>query len=262
MQDNKYNNLDVLFCTHGSPMNIIANNDYTDMMNKISLRMGNPKVILVVSAHWVEDSFTATSNTVLPLIYDFYGFTGRLYEQKYPALGYPDIAVKLQKDLGLKLCNDRGLDHGAWAVLQKLFPKANIPIVQISLSRKASLFEHYKFGKKLQNARKNGAIIISSGNLTHNLYEAEGDGADVKLWALECENDILEKIKDKNIDALCDPVGNIVNFKRAHPTMEHYIPTMVALGAFYEDETIKILKNKMQNGSISMSCFANTEILI
>ena len=245
----------VLFCAHGSPMNIIANNDYTDLMGKLSLSIKKPAIILMVSAHWSEYSFTATSGEKMPLIYDFFGFPDELYAELYPAIGSSKTASELQKEFGVNLDAKRGLDHGGWAVLKKLFPKADVPVVQVSLNRQATLYEHYEFGKKLATFRDKGAMIIASGNLTHNLSEAKQDGAVVDKWAQECEKDIMEKIVNRDIASLLDPMASIINFRRAHPTIEHFVPAVVALGAIGDSEKISALHSSMQNGSISMSGF-------
>jgi 4,5-DOPA dioxygenase extradiol len=244
-----------IFFAHGSPMNIIADNDYSWQMQKLSLALKKPEVVLMISAHWSEYAFTASSIERPPLIYDFYGFPDELYAQAYSAVGSPNMASLLQKELGVNLDGRRGLDHGAWAVLKKLFPKADVPVVQVSLNRQASLYEHYEFGKKLSKYREKGALILGSGNLTHNLREAKHDGASAEAWALECERDILDKIVRGDIDALLDPVDVVVSFQRAHPTIEHYVPAIVALGAMCDGENITKLHCEMQNGSISMSSF-------
>jgi 4,5-DOPA dioxygenase extradiol len=253
----KNERMPVLFCAHGSPMNIIAQNDYTDMMQRLSSELPRPKAIAVVSAHWIHDTFAVTSSSKLPTIYDFYGFPKELYEKKYPAVGATTIAHELHEKLGVALDERRGLDHGAWAVLLKLYPEADIPVVQISLSKKANFWAHYEFGQKLGALRNSGVMIIASGNLTHNLHEAKPDNSPADAWALECEKDILDNIESRNIDVLCEPEGNIMNFCRAHPTAEHYIPALVALGAMAKEEHVQTLVSTMQNGSISMNGFVS-----
>lgn len=245
----------VLFCAHGSPMNIIAKNDYANTMHELSQSLPRPNAIAVISAHWSASGFTVTGNEKPPMIYDFYGFPQELYKVKYQPLGARKLALQMSQEFGLALDEKRGLDHGAWAVLLKLFPNANIPTIQISLNKTASFAAHYEFGKRLRRLRDEGVMIIASGNLVHNLYEAKPDGSASQKWALDCEMDILNRVHCRDISALCAPEENIVNFSRAHPTTEHYIPTLVALGAMDESEKITVLRAQMQNGNIGMNGF-------
>ncbi len=249
----------VLFCAHGSPMNILANNDYTNMLENLATMIKKPKAIIVISAHWQQDGFCVTSSNKLSTIYDFYGFPDSLYDIRYDALGAVDVANMLHAKLNVKLDATRGIDHGAWSVLRKIFPKKDVPIVQLSLSSKATPYEHYEFGIKLGHIRNEDIMIISSGNLTHNLYLAKPDGIPPEEWALEAELDILNKIVNKEVDALCTPNDSILKFKIAHPTLEHYLPALVALGALGDDK-ISITKASMQNVSISMSGFVGSGI--
>jgi len=162
----------VLFVGHGSPMNAIEDNEFARAWTEAGKDLPRPKAVLCVSAHWETAGTQVTAMDTPQTIYDFYGFPPELYAKTYPASGSPELAqrviemarpVEVVADLG------RGLDHGAWSVLARLFPRADVPVVQLSLDHRLSPQAHYDLGRALQPLRTEGVLILGSGNIVHNL---------------------------------------------------------------------------------------------
>lgn len=250
-----------IFIGHGSPMNIVADNDYTRALKKWSANLPTPKNILVISAHWVTAGTQILKTEKPKTIYDFYGFPEILYQQKYDALGATQLADETFKTISLKdklLTEDWGLDHGAWAVLKFLFPKANIPVTQLSLNQNFTLKQHYDLAKELSTLRQNGTLILSSGNLVHNLRDISWEeSAPVFDWAQEFDEKLKHYLDQKNHQALINPEASFgALFRKAHPTIEHYVPLMYSLGLMNDSSQLNYNFEGFQNASISMRSFS------
>jgi 4,5-DOPA dioxygenase extradiol len=161
-----------IFFGHGNPMNAISKNSYTEGWASIGKSIPRPKAVLSISAHWYVPYCAVTSNLNPPTIHDFGGFPKELYQIKYPALGNPELALRV-KDLltpvAVNLDESWGLDHGTWSVLKHVFPKADIPVVQLSINQMQPPSFHYELGKTLAALREEDILIIGSGNIVHNL---------------------------------------------------------------------------------------------
>jgi 4,5-DOPA dioxygenase extradiol len=158
---------------HGNPMNALLQNGYTDRWAGIGSALPRPKAILCVSAHWYVPEAAVTVNTAPRTIHDFGGFPRELYEVKYPAPGDPDLARRVQQllaPLPVELDEGWGLDHGTWSVLCHAYPKADIPVVQLSIDETKPASFHYQIGQGLARLREEGVLIVGSGNLVHNLH--------------------------------------------------------------------------------------------
>jgi 4,5-DOPA dioxygenase extradiol len=162
-----------IFFGHGNPMNALSRNAYTDSWASIGKSIPRPRAVLAVSAHWYIPACSVTANPVPRTIHDFGGFPRELYEVKYPAPGSPEFARQV-KDLlspaSVGLDETWGLDHGTWTVLTHVFPKADIPVVQLSIDERQPPMFHYQMGKRLAVLREEGVLVISSGNIVHNLH--------------------------------------------------------------------------------------------
>jgi 4,5-DOPA dioxygenase extradiol len=164
----------VLFIGHGSPMNAIEDSEYSRAWAEVARSLPKPKAILCVSAHWQTEGTRVTAMEQPRTIYDFSGFPPELYEKRYPAPGSPELArmtVETLKESHVQPDWEWGLDHGAWAVLCQMYPKADVPVVQLSLDQSKSPGYHYELGRELRGLRKKGVLIIGSGNIVHNLRE-------------------------------------------------------------------------------------------
>ena len=248
-----------LFIGHGSPMNTLDSNGYTEAWRALGRNLPRPKAILCVSAHWY---FGATAVTAMPrprTIHDFYGFPQALFDFDYPAPGDPDLAgeiVELVKPEWLGLDRDQwGLDHGTWSVLAHLYPDADIPVLQLSINALRPLDYHLALARRLAPLRDRGVMIVASGNIVHNLGRLQWNKPDLGYdWA--------ERFDDAVADLLATAPGDVLraiehpDYALAVPTPDHFIPTLYLAGlANSEGVTIEPLVRGYSMGSISMSCY-------
>ena len=246
----------VLFIAHGSPMNAIMDNAYTKNLNELGQRIEKPKAIMVISAHWQTSGTFITSQDSPKEIYDFYGFPQELYKIKYSTNGakpFIDLAFEELKKYNVKLTNSWGLDHGAWAVLKHIFPKADIPVFQLSLNADENEKYHYDLGKKLSRLREEGILIIGSGNIVHNLSKIKYDENEKPYdWAVDFDNYVSQSIVSNEHDDLI----NYKNFGKAAilsaPTDEHYLPLLYIMALKEKEDEVQFIFEEMQHGSLSM----------
>lgn len=241
-----------LFIGHGSPMNALADNEYTASLTKAGANMEKPKAVLVVSAHWTLDENAVSVHAFTDLMYDMYGFPKKLYEVKYPAPNAEFLTLVMQELFPSIAVEERLLDHGAWSVLLHLFPKADIPVMQLAINTNLSLKEHYEMGKKLAILRKMGVMIVGSGNVTHNLSKITAVDAPAVPWATEFDMFIKKAIEMKDFESLIEFEKRSPHARMAHPTLEHYIPLLYVAGAFFEDDKSTFLYEGMEHSSLSM----------
>ena len=162
----------VFFLGYGSLMNAIEENEFVQGFRNISSEMETPKAIIVISAHWETRGTLVTAMENPPTIHDFGGFPKELYEIQYPAPGMPRLASEvksLAKNTEVHLDEKWGLDHGAWTVIRHMYPRADIPVIQLSLDYYKKPQQHYELAKELLALRYKGILIVGSGNLVHNL---------------------------------------------------------------------------------------------
>ena len=248
----------VLFVGHGNPMNAIEDNEYSRSWREIGDRLPVPSAILCVSAHWMTRGTTLVNIAQKPkTIHDFGGFPRKLFEQQYPAPGAPDFAratVELVRSSHIDETDDWGLDHGAWSVLIKMFPKANIPVYQLSLDLTKSLDAHFTLASELKSLREKGVLIIGSGNIVHNLMAMQ-QGARPYDWALEFDSHIKSALDARDFRALTD-IGALDQLTRmAHPSLEHYLPLLYTAGAGDDKEKLSLFNESFDLASISMRSF-------
>jgi len=187
-------------------------------------------------------------------IHDFYGFSEELYELEYPAPGNPELAGEVAEKVGGKCIKDRGLDHGAWAVLWHLFPEADVPVTQMSIDVRRSLKEHFELGNMLRELRGR-VLIISSGGAVHNLRDAILNPGGPPEWAVEFKELLKERVLSKDVNSLLnyrDDLG-----KLAHPTEEHLIPLFYFMGSLYPEEEVEVLYDGFEFGSVSLLSFSS-----
>lgn len=247
----------VLFVGHGSPMNAIEDNEFSREWEKIGKEIPEPKAVLCVSAHWLTHGTMVTAMKNPKTIHDFGDFPKELFNIQYNAPGSVEFAERTRKLVRVtKVEADMnwGLDHGTWSVLIKMYPKANIPVFQLSIDKDKPAEVHYQIGKELKELRNNGVLIMGSGNIVHNLGQIVWDDNEVYDWAVEFD----EKIKTL-IDQRDDK--NIIDYKHhgeiarlSVPYFDHYYPLLYVLGASDATEPIKYYNEKMSMGSLSMRC--------
>jgi 4,5-DOPA dioxygenase extradiol len=247
-----------LFLGHGSPINAIANNAYTQALSKLpQLLSAPPQGILVISAHWLTDKTYLQSSLHPKTIHDFGGFPKALFEIDYPAPGIPQLAQRLMEQKLGETTKSWGLDHGSWSVLRHIYPKADIPVLQMSLNRNFTYQEHFDLAQKLSSLREEGILILASGNIVHNLREIEWDeNAESSEWAIEFDQLIWKLILTKDHQGLLKlKKEQSALFNKAHPTDEHFLPLIYAIGASCLSDSITTIFEGMQNASISMRSF-------
>lgn len=196
-----------LFICHGAPTLVSEKNDYTNFLKDLGNRQ-KPKAIVIFTAHWESEITTISSvDNTYSMIYDFYGFPKELYSIKYPAKGSVEIASKLKsmlKNYGIesKLDENRGLDHGAWDILYLMYPKADIPIIQVSVNPFLAMEKQYEIGRAIRELGKEDILVIGSGSTVHNLATVNWNSEKTEQWALEFDEWLIEKVEDNDKDAL------------------------------------------------------------
>lgn len=242
-----------LFIGHGSPMNAIEDNEFSQVWAEVAQSIPKPKAILCISAHWQIVGTQVTAMAQPKTIHDFYGFPQALFEVNYPAPGSPELAQLVQQTVRstpVQLDQQWGLDHGAWSVLCRMFPAADIPVVQLSLDQHKAPEFHYNLGKELRGLRRRGVLIVGSGNIVHNLRMiAWRDEA--HDWAVEFDERIQRAILAGDHDTIInfDQMGELARL--AVPTDEHFLPLLYVL-ACQENEAISFFAEKVTLGAISM----------
>lgn len=250
----------VLFVGHGSPMNAIEENEFTEGWENAGTSIAKPNAILAISAHWETRGTMVTAMEKPLTIHDFGGFPQELFEVEYPAPGSPELAkevVETIKQTDVRLDDKWGLDHGTWSVVKHIYPNADVPIVQMSLDYYRSPQEHYALAKELAALRKKGILIIGSGNIVHNLrmiawdkIEEIGYGFD---WANEANDKVKKLIVEKNHEALMNYQSLGTAVKMSIPTPEHFLPLLYTLALQEEDEQTSFFNDKPVAGSLTMT---------
>jgi 4,5-DOPA dioxygenase extradiol len=250
----------VLFLGHGSPMNAIEENEFVTGFRRVAEELPVPKAILCVSAHWETRGTQVTSMEHPRTIHDFSGFPRILYEVQYPAPGDPALADEIKNTVvtsDVVLDNLWGLDHGAWSVIKHLYPKADVPVIQLSLDYNMAPQQHYELGKELAWLRQKGVLIIGSGNLVHNLGMVAWDKLNESgygyNWALEADAKMKQFILDGNHAALIDYKNQGKAFNLAVPTPDHFLPLLYTLALKEEDENVALFNDKAVAGSLTMT---------
>ena len=246
-----------LFVGHGSPMNIVAKNQYTEGFQKIGETLPKPKAIMCISAHWLTNGTQVQVMQKPKQIYDFGGFPEELYQVKYTPDGSPQVGKSLTNwNQQILTTEDWGLDHGTWSVLHHMYPKQDIPVFQLSLDKNKNAKEHLKLAQSLQQLRSQGVLILGSGNIVHNLRQIQWDPeAAPHEWAVEYETFILDLLKDSRLTHLekVDKMLSSKLFSISHPTPEHFLPLIYNLGLTTEGSAMSVVSKGIQNAAISMA---------
>ncbi len=252
----------VLFLGHGSPMNAIEENEFVEGFRNTAKNIPTPNAILCISAHWETYGTRVTAMEQPTTIHDFGGFPKALFDVQYPAPGSPTLAKEIQTkiiDTDIHLDDQWGLDHGAWSVIKHLYPKANIPVIQLSLNVYKTPQEHFELAKELQFLRNKGVLIIGSGNIVHNLRNVAWDKLNVSGfgydWALQADLEMKNYVKNGEFDRLIQFQNQGEAWKMAIPTAEHYLPLLYALGASGKSAKVEVFNDKAVAGSLTMTSF-------
>ncbi|HWU44184.1 MAG TPA: 4,5-DOPA dioxygenase extradiol [Bdellovibrio sp.] len=249
------NRMPVLFVGHGSPMNALAKNSFTESLNRLGRELPKPQAVLCISAHWETQGTQVLYEAAPRTIHDFHGFPKPLFDLQYPARGPLSIAHEAQNLLPGATLNDKwGLDHGTWSVLVHMYPHADIPTFQVSLDITKSWEEHLEFGKLLKPLRDKGVLIIGSGNIVHNLRLLDWEHPEATLpWAVEFDKEIKNALDHRDATTLTHfPQLFEIIAKKAVPTPEHYLPLLYCFGASDKSDTLSYPYEGFEMGSLSM----------
>ena len=243
-----------LFVGHGSPMNAIEETPWSRGWAALGAELPKPKAILCISAHWYVRGVHVTGNPAPRLIYDFSGFPPELSRVKYPAPGDRALAHRIAGLVGngAGVRDDWGLDHGTWSVLCHLRPAADVPVLQLSIDRGAPVARHLELGRALAPLREQGVLIAGSGNITHNLMHAmRWDGREQPSWAVGFDGDVAQALEQRDVGFLVRALDSEAG-RRAHPSPDHYLPLLYAVGAAEEAKSVRFPVTGFDLGSLSM----------
>jgi len=242
-----------VFIGHGSPMNALEDNEFSRFWSRVGRVLPRPKAILCISAHWETAGTRVTAMESPRTIHDFAGFPQALFDLQYPAPGSPALAEQVQTIADTPVAADVawGLDHGAWSVLCGMYPKADIPVVQLSLDRAKTSAMHYELGKALRALRTAGVLILGSGNIVHNLRIVEWKDTAYD-WARAFDEEIKRLILSGDHDAIIhfDRLGEAARF--AAPTPEHFLPLLYILALQEPGDAVTFFAEQVTLGSIAM----------
>jgi len=247
-----------LFIGHGSPMNGIEQNEFSESWAELGRKIPTPKAVLVVSAHWYTHGTFITAMDSPTTIHDFGGFPQALFDVQYPAPGNPELAAQIPQMIhstSVGLDHDWGLDHGSWTVIRHMYPEANIPVLQLSIDYTKSPQEHYEIAQEIYALRKKGILVLGSGNMVHNLrmlnwQMIHGGGYD---WAIDINNTFKNLIANGDHKPLIDYRNLGQEAMLAIPTPEHYLPLIYSLGMKKDKEEISFFNDKAVGGSLTMT---------
>lgn len=250
----------VLFVGHGSPMNGIEDNEFSERWIRMAKEIPTPAAVLVISAHWFTNGTRVTAMDFPETIHDFGGFPQALFDVQYPAPGNPALAAEttqLLHSAHVELDHDWGLDHGAWSVVRRMYPEATIPVLQLSIDYTKPPQYHYDLAKELYSLRKKGVLIMGSGNMVHNLrmiswqnMNNAGFGYD---WALTMNDNFKQIITSGDYNPLINYETLGAEARLAIPTPEHYLPLLYSLGVKNDKDEISFFNDKAVAGSLTMT---------
>ena len=231
----------VMFLAHGSPMNALENNEVTRDWQQMIEGITTPKAVVCISAHWETQGTYITSSALPGTLHDFGGFPQALFDVQYPCPGAPELAHRIIERVSLtdiKPDPQRQLDHGVWCLLLKLYPQANIPVIQISLDATQHAAFHFEMGKELAFLREENILLIGSGNIAHNIrkWMMEPDGP--LDWAIEFDQWIYQAIQRRDYQSIFNYQSLAPYATDAVPTPEHFVPLLYCLGAQNENDSL------------------------
>ncbi len=247
----------LLFIGHGSPMNGIENNQFSETWEKLGRDLKPPAAVIVVSAHWFTKGTFVTAMEKPRTIHDFYGFPKQLFDVQYPAPGDPALAkaaASMVRTTEVGLDHEWGLDHGTWSVVKRMFSEAKIPVLQLSIDYTKSPAFHYGLARELASLRKKNVLIIGSGNMVHNLgvmdWRLPESGYD---WAIETNTKFKDLIAKGDHTSLIkyESLGQAARL--SIPTPEHYLPLLYVLGLKEDNEEVSFFNDRTVMGSVSMT---------
>jgi 4,5-DOPA dioxygenase extradiol len=255
-----------LFVSHGSPMLAVVDSAARRFLKELGTRLPVPAAVVVLSAHYDAPATEVTAGARPETIHDFGGFPDELYRLRYPAPGEPKLAEEIVARLAAagmpaRLELERGLDHGAWIPASLMFPRADVPVLQVSIDSARSPEQHFELGRALRSLRDSGALVLGSGGATHNLaLYAHASGRDDDSappeWVEAFNEWTAGAIAARRFDDLFRYSERAPYAAQNHPTAEHFLPLFVTLGAAYEDERGVRVHSSYDRGLLSLDAYA------
>lgn len=246
----------LIFAGHGNPMNAITENDFRKEWINLGKKLPRPTSILCISAHWLTNGTYVSMQVNPSTLHDFGGFPDELYRQQYPAPGAVADARSVMENVKhttVQSDSIRGYDHGTWSLLINMFPKADIPVFQLSIDYAKSTEYHYNLAKELAYLRNKGVLVIGSGNIVHNLSHANWDAhAKPYNWAIEFDEFVKNNIENHNDRALINYEKLELTSKMAHPGNDHYLPLIYTIALRDKDDDFSFFNNAIEMGSMGM----------
>ncbi len=251
----------VLFISHGAPTFAIEPGKLGPLLNALGQRLPSVRAILVVSPHWQTSGVSVMATMAPETIHDFGGFPPALYQLQYPVKGAPEIAREVRTLLSeagwtVTLDERRGLDHGAWVPLMHLLPDGDVPVFQVSMPQDLNAATAYQLGQALASVREHGVMILASGSMTHNLYEFRKLNSAPEQYAEEFTQWVRQTVQHSDAESLVAYRRLAPHAERAHPTDEHFLPLLVAMGATAPGERPALLDGGIEHGMLSMESYA------
>ena len=251
----------VMFISHGAPTFAIEPGELGPRLRAMGEQLADLKAVLVVSPHWQSADVQVMTTGTPETVHDFGGFPAALYALQYPVAGQPELAKeagRLMADAGFKVGFDerRGLDHGAWVPMMHLLPHANVPVFQVSMPVALDTAQAVKLGRALAPLRKQGVMIVGSGSMTHNLHEFRQSGTKPQAYAREFAAWVRTAVVANAVDSLVNYRALAPHAQRAHPTQEHFLPLLVALGAQAGNAALQLVDGGISHGVLSMESYA------
>ena len=250
----------VFFIGHGSPMNAIETNSFSETWRKLPSQIPLPRAVLCISAHWLTRGTSVTAMAHPKTIHDFGGFPQALFDVQYPAPGSPELAAETQKlitSTKVEADHDWGLDHGTWSIIKQMYPDAKIPVFQLSIDYYKPAAYHYALAKELAQLRRKGVLIVGSGNMVHNLgmvdFARINDDDYGYDWAHEMNTIFKDKINKGDHTALMNYETLNKAAKLAIPTPDHYYPLIYSLGLQEKNDHVSFFNDKAVAGSLTMT---------
>lgn len=249
----------VLFVSHGAPTFATDPGVAGRLLHEVGAHLADCTAVLVISPHWMAQGWEVTASATPGIIYDFSGFPPALYRLQYPVKGAPEQANRvkevLQKQgLTVELNSSRELDHGAWVPMMHLRPQADIPTFQLSMSYRADAKTLLALGEALAVLREHGVAIIASGGVTHNLRDVSYNESDVVPYVQPFTAWVREQVQNRSYDTLVRAHFH-EDFSRAHPTDEHFLPLLIAMGASSAEDTLTVLDGGVRYRALAMESY-------
>jgi 4,5-DOPA dioxygenase extradiol len=251
----------VFFISHGAPTFALEPGILGPQLHAMGEQLADVKAVVVVSPHWQTRDLKVMTTTAPETVHDFGGFPAALYTLRYPAPGQPALAAEVgqlltQAGLDATLDDHRGLDHGAWVPLWHMLPKAQIPVFQVSMPHNLTTLTALQLGQALAAVRERGVMVLASGSMTHNLYEIEESDAPAHDYAVEFAHWVRQAVSRNDTQQLVNYRRLAPHAQRAHPSEEHFLPLLVAMGARTDSDALNVLKADITHGVLSMESYA------